>query len=310
MDDGPDILGPVLAGGLILVIGLNGILVINLLAFMISISALLFVKIPPIPRTADGEMSQGKFFKEAIHGFRYILERPGLLGLQLVFFFGNLFSGIALSVAALYPMILLRSGNDIGLLGIVQSDGALAAALTGFYLALFGGIKRPVSAILLGWILSSLFGLVVLGIGQVAVIWVIAYMINSIFDPVVNVSIKTFLQAKIPPDQQGRVFSASDFMAQAVIPFTPLLAGFLGDSLFEPAMTGSGTLSSMFGWIVGTGPGSGFGLMILLCGIGGTLVGLSGYLFPVIRNVDEDLPDFVPPPPVGLVRRVKKTGRN
>jgi hypothetical protein len=66
----------------------------------------------------------------------------------------------------------------------------------------------------------------------------------------------------------------------------------------------------MFGWLVGTGPGSGFGLMILLCGIGGALVGLSGYLFPAIRNVDKDLPDFVPPPPVGLVRRIKIAGRN
>jgi hypothetical protein len=307
--DAPDIFGPILAGVLVLTLGLNGILAINMFAFIASIGALLFVDIPLMPHTPEGETSHGRLFREVIYGIQYIFKRPGLLGLQLIFFLGNLFSGIAMSVAALYPMILLRTGGDAEAVGTIRSAGALAAVIVGVYISVSGGIKKPVRAILLGWILSSLFGLTLLGIGQALVIWVIAYVINSIFDPVVGVSIETFMQTKVPPDLQGRVFSASDFMTQAIVPFTPLLAGLLGDNIFEPAMTGNGILSGMFGWLVGTGPGSGFGLMILLCGIGGTLVGLSGYLFPAIRNVDEDLPDFVPPPPVGLVKRKKKTIR-
>ena len=305
LGNAPDIFGPILAGVLIIAVGLNGILALNLFAFIISIGALLFAEIPPMPRTPEGETSHGKFLKEAVYGLKYIFRRPGLLGLQLIFFFGNLFSGMALSVAALYPMILLRTGGDSQAVGAVQSSGALAAVIVGLYISISGRIKRPIRAILLGWILSSLFGLTLLGIGQALTVWIIAYVIDSIFDPVVGVSIETFLQTKVPPDLQGRVFSASDFMAQAIIPFTPLLAGFLGDSVFEPAMLQKGLLPNTFGWLVGTGPGSGFGLMILLCGIGGTLVGLSGYLFPAVRNVDEDLPDFVPLPPVGLVKRVK-----
>lgn len=310
LGNGPDILGPILAGALVLAIGLNGILVVNLFAFIISISTLLFVEIPPVPHIPKGGISHEKFLKEVIYGIKYIFQRPGLLGLQLIFFLGNLFSGIAISVAALYPMILLRTGGDAEAVGMIQSAGAVAAVIVGLYISVSGGIKRPVRAILLGWMLSSLFGLTLLGIGQVLVIWVIAYVIDSIFDPVVGVSIETFMQTKVPPDLQGRVFSASDFMTQAIVPFTPLLAGLLGDRIFEPAMSRGGTLTDMFGWLVGTGPGSGFGLMILLCGIGGALVGLSGYLFPAIRNVDRDLPDFVPLPPVGLVRRVEEANRD
>jgi hypothetical protein len=63
----------------------------------------------------------------------------------------------------------------------------------------------------------------------------------------------------------------------------------------------------MFGWIVGTGPGAGFGLLILICGIAGTLVGISGYLVSDIRNVDVLLPDYRAIPPVGLVRRPSPT---
>ena len=307
LNDGPEIFGPLLAGGLYLTIGLSGLLAFNLLAFVVSIGALLLVEIPSPAHTPEGERAHNKFLKDAIYGVRYIFRRPGLLGLQLIFFTGNLFSGIALSVAALYPMLLLRSGNDAEAVGIVQSSGALAAVIAGIILTGWGGIKRPVRAILLGWILSSLFGLTALGIGRVLVIWVIAIVINYIFEPVVNVSMDAFLQAKIPPDLQGRVFSASDFIAQAMVPLTPLLAGFFGDRIFEPAMRPGGALVDMFGWIVGTGPGAGFGLLILLCGIAGTLVGLSGYLVSDIRNVDVLLPDYQALPPVGLVRRQSTT---
>lgn len=302
LNDAPEIFGPLLAGALYLVVGLGGLLAFNLLAFVVSIGALLFVDVPSAPHTPVDKLEHNRFLKEAIEGVRYIFQRPGLLGLQLIFFTGNLFSGIALSTAALYPMLLLRTGNDAEAVGIVQSGAALAAVVAGVFLTGWGGIKRPVRAILLGWILSSFLGLTGLGIGRVLTVWLIAVVINSLFEPVVNVSMDAFLQTKIPPDLQGRVFSASDFISQAMIPFTPLLAGFFGDQIFEPAMNSGGALVDVFGWLVGTGPGAGFGLLILICGIGGTLVGLSGYMVSEIRNVDVLLPDYQELPPVGLVR--------
>jgi MFS transporter, DHA3 family, macrolide efflux protein len=305
LNDGPEVFGPLLAGGLYLIFGLEGILAINLLAFVLSIGALLFVEVPDPPHTPEGDLSHTRFIREIVYGIRYIFQRPGLLGLQLIFSTGNLFSGMALSVAALYPMILLRTGNDTQAIGIVQAAGALAAVLAGIYLTTWGGIKRPINAILLGWILSSLFGLMFLGAGQIFLIWLLAMVANSIFEPVVNVSMESFLQAKIPPDLQGRVFSASDFIAQVLIPVTPLLAGLFGDQIFEPAMAEGGALADTFGWLVGVGPGAGFGLLIFLCGIGSLLVGLSGYLVKEIRNLNREMPDYQRPPPVFLVRRTQ-----
>lgn len=302
--DIPGIFGPILAGMIYLFIGLSGILAFNLIALVISIGVLLFVEIPSTPHSIEGERSHTRFLNEAIYGLKYIFQRPGLLGLQLIFFTGNLFSGIALSVAALYPMILLRTGNNTEVLGTVQSAGALASVVAGIFLTTWGGIKRPTRMIAVGWIISSLLGMTLLGIGQVVWIWLIAIVVDSIFEPIVNVSMDAFLQAKVPPDLQGRVFSASDFISQAMIPFTPLLAGYFGDQIFEPAMGTGGALVNTFGWLVGTGPGSGFGLLILLCGIGGALVGLAGYLISSIRNVDQLLPDFRSLPPIGIVRRV------
>jgi len=313
LDSAPGIVGPLLAVVLFRWIGLGGILVLNLLSYAVSIAALLVVDVPLTPQTEVGERARSDFFREAMYGIRYILQRPGLLGLQLIFFFGNFFSGVALSVTALYTMVSLRTGGDPSSAGTAQSAAALAALAAGIYLTAVGGIRRPVRAILVGWILSSLFGLTLLGIGNLVILWVIAAVMDAIFEPVVNVSMDTFLQTKIPPDVQGRVFAASDFLAQAMIPVTPLVAGFLGGGIFEPAMQEGGQLVRYFGWIVGTGPGSGFGLMIFLCGIAGTLVGLSGYLVRAIRDVDVFLPDFDTQPTIANPMRPeilrKKKGR-
>ena len=300
LDNAPGIFGPFLAVLLIKDIGLTGILTINLFSYVISLGTLLLVVIPSTPHTTKEEKTDNKFLSEALFGIRYILKRPGLLGLQLIFFFGNFFSGVALSVTTLFTMASLRTGGDPSAAGTAQSAGAFAAVAAGIYLSAVGGIRRPVRAILLGWIFASLFGLTLFSIGQFVWIWVIAAVVDAIFEPVVNVAIDTFLQTKIPPDLQGRVFAASEFLALAMIPFTPLVAGFFGESIFEPAMRNGGLLTDYFGWIVGTGPGSGFGLMILICGIGGTLIGLSGYLVSAIRNVDEIIPDVDTRPKINL----------
>jgi MFS transporter len=291
LNDGPDIFGPLIAGSMYMVYGLQGILAVNLLALVFSIGTLLFVEVPATPQTSEGRLSQKKFHRQVLYGIKYIFRRPGLLGLQLVFSMGNLFFGIALSIAALYPMILLRTGGDTQSIGIVQAAGALSAVISGIILTTWGRIRRPVHVILIGWILSSFFGLIFLGVGQTLIIWVAAMVVNSAFEPVVNVSMDSFLQTKVPPDVQGRVFSASDFISQIMIPITPLLAGLFGDRIFEPAMQEGGALASTFGWLVGVGPGAGFGLLIFLCGIGGILVGLAGYLVRDIRKLDTKIPD-------------------
>jgi MFS family permease len=292
LDDVPAVFSPILAGVILgPLIGLGGILVLNVAAFVISISALLITDIPQTPHTSEGANSVNVLWKDLIFGFLYIVRRPGLLGLQMIFLIGNLFSGIALSAAVFYPMILLRTGNNTETLGFVTTVSSLAAVLAGVGIITLGGIKRPLHGILLGWIISSLLGLVLLGMGQVLGIWLIAVAVEAMCDPLTKVSDDTLLQRKVPPDLQGRVFGAQSLITQFMIPFAPLIGGYLGDKIFEPVMQTQSSLAKVFGPLVGTGPGSGMGLLIFLCGIGATLVGLSGYLLRPVRKIDELLPD-------------------
>jgi hypothetical protein len=56
-------------------------------------------------------------------------------------------------------------------------------------------------------------------------------------------------------------------------------------------MRAGGSLAGTFGWLVGTGPGAGMGLMFVFTCIAGTLICLAGYLYAPLRNVEADLPD-------------------
>jgi hypothetical protein len=73
-----------------------------------------------------------------------------------------------------------------------------------------------------------------------------------------------------------------------------VIVGPLADFYFEPAMMMRGSLAPTFGWLVGTGPGAGMGLMILLSSIFAAIVGFAGYRVHVIRNVERIIPDADP----------------
>jgi hypothetical protein len=71
-----------------------------------------------------------------------------------------------------------------------------------------------------------------------------------------------------------------------------LIAGPLSDVLLEPAMRNpESLLASTVGWAVGTGPGRGMALLFIIGGCLAALVGLTGYVFRVVRDVDTLLPD-------------------
>ena len=286
---GPGVIAPLLAGALLPFIKLTGIMLMDVITFVSAIAVLLVVHVPQPPRTQEGQKGQGSIWKEAAYGFRYIFARPSLLGLQLVFFCGNLFAGIAFTVFA--PMILARTGNNSVIFGTVQSVGAVGGVIGGVIMSAWGGFKRRVHGVLLGWILSSLFGMVVLGVGRSLPLWIPGMVLATIFVPLVNGSNQAIWQAKVAPDLQGRVFSARRLIAWFTNPITPLIAGPLADFVLEPAMRQGGTLTGVFGWLVGIGPGAGMALIVIFSGLGGALVGLAGYLFPAVRNAEDLLPD-------------------
>jgi hypothetical protein len=71
-----------------------------------------------------------------------------------------------------------------------------------------------------------------------------------------------------------------------------LIAGPLSDQLLEPAMRNPESfLATTLGPIIGTGPGRGMALLFIIGGGIAAMIGISGYVFRVLRDADTLLPD-------------------
>jgi len=283
------VFAPLLAGVLIGPLGLGGILVIDLISAAVAISALVLVQIPQPTRSAAGREGEGSFLSEALYGLRYILARPSLLGLQSVFLIGNF--SCSMSGAVLVPMVLGRSGNNELVLGSVQSAGAIGGVVGGLAMSFWGGPKRRVHGVLMSWFFIGLLGHTMFGLAQALPFWAAVLFVRMFFSPIVNGSNQAIWQAKVAPDVQGRVFATRATIAWLVMPLGRLLAGPLADQILEPAMAEGGSLTSAFGWLVGTGTGAGMALMFVVTGLFAALAGLGAYLFPAVRYAEDILPD-------------------
>jgi hypothetical protein len=71
------------------------------------------------------------------------------------------------------------------------------------------------------------------------------------------------------------------------------MAGLLADRVTEPAMQSQSWLSDTLGGLLGTGPGSGMALQFILSGVGWIAIIAVASFIPLVRNVEDLLPDHV-----------------
>ncbi len=286
-----NIVGPVLAGALIGVIGVQGILIIDMVTFLIAIISLLIAVIPQ-PEIKRIKFTFQQFWQDVVFGFRYIFSRPGLLRLQLVFFGANFMTVIGWAVIS--PMVLARTG-DAQLLGFVESFAAVGGLVGAVFLMIWGGPKHLTTGILIGWVLNGLLGRFLMGVSQQPWVWMLSVFLLAFFMPTINGSNQALWQRKVPPDQQGRVFAVRRFIAQITIPISMGLSGWMADHVFEPAFASPVEWGSrLFGGVFGTGPGAGLSMMMAISGLLVALVGVLGLFSSPIRQVEMHLPDFDP----------------
>ena len=288
VESGPGVLAPLLAGALLPFISLTGILLFDVATFSIALGALAMVQLPQPPRTSAGTPASRSMLQEAAFGFKYIFARPSLLGLQLIFFCGNFFAAMGDTLIA--PMILSRTAANSLLLGSAQSAGAIGGVIGGVLMSAWGGFKRRVHGVLLGWMVLGM-GMAIIGLQGGLPVWITGLVCMGLVDPLINGSNQAIWQTKVAPDVQGRVFAARRMIAQLSAPISPLIAGALADFVMEPQLRAAGCIATAFGWLVGSGPGAGMGLLIIFCGLCGLLAGSAGYFISAIVNAETILPD-------------------
>lgn len=280
------ILAPALAGLLMQIGGLGLVMIADLATMAIALLGLLLIEIPAPPPSSEGRRAAGALGHQLLFGMRYILARPGLRAILGIFFLINLFATITY-FGVLSPMILARTGGNELQLGLVRTLMGVGGILGGLVLTRWRGPRRKARLYLTSTAVCFLSGDLMMGLSKGLAGWSIAGTWTEFTIPFVISPYYALWQEIVPPDVQGRVFSARETIQILSQPAGYLIAGALADHVFEPALQEGGALTASVGKLVGTGPGAGMSAMFLCTALLGGLTGLVGFLSPSIRRLDD-----------------------
>ncbi|MBR6790887.1 MAG: MFS transporter [Oscillospiraceae bacterium] len=265
------ILAPVLGGVLLSFGGLETVLIVDLVSFSAAFLTLLFLI--RIPETRQDPSRREPFFRSCTEGIRFLKAHRALLRLTLFFTAVNFLAKLG-NDGMISPFVLGRSGNDQQALGLVQSAaslGILAGSL------LVTGMK-PSRDRTKTVFLSTAFifaGNIIQSLTASPWAWSAAAFVSYLTASVMNANLTAVMREKVPPELQGRVFSARDTLQNCAIPLALLLGGVLAVRLFEPFMAACSPLQRILSPLFGTGTGSGIAVMFFLVGLAGIALSLT-----------------------------------
>ena len=282
------LLASALTGLLYASIGVVGVFAIDLISFLVAVTTTVLVRIPAPART-DGETpARQSMLKEWRTGLGFLWSRRPLF---ILIAFGSLFSFFVSSVYALTtPYLLARTESEVtlGLLTAIMSvGGVLGAVLIGVW----GGFKRRVDTFILGIILV-LIATIVFGANLSPIVLGAALFAAMMGVSIVNTTLMTLLQAKVPGDMQGRVFATVTQLALVLMPLGYLLIGPLADQVFTPLASATGWTEGALGNLFGAGAAGGMGVLFAVSGVLGLIATLITYALRSVRRLEATLPTY------------------
>jgi MFS family permease len=281
-----EILSPVLAAALLVTVQLSGIVIIDLSTLVLALICLLVVKFPEISSTENPDAETDSFWQQITFGWKYLVVRPGLLGLVMFIAIINFLVGSAEALTT--PLVLsFASAQSLGTIYSIASSGLLVGSVV---MTIWGGLERQINTIFVSMTFLGI-SYVLAGLTASTVIFTIANFLIFLMFPIINGSIQVIYQKKVSPEVQGRVFAFRSAAVQGFLPLSYLTCGALADQFFEPIMAKDGALANSIGQIIGVGHGRGMGLMFIILGLFSLVATLIAYLYPRLRCVEHELPD-------------------
>ncbi|MBZ0288314.1 MAG: MFS transporter [Anaerolineae bacterium] len=281
------VIAPTIVGFIYPLIHVNGIILIDLLTFVVAVSVVIRLRIPQQAAAIVRKVGLRSVWDDMREGFQFIWSRRVLFWLMVYAAFLNFLLAGPMNLTTPYILALTGSERTLGiLLGILN----LGIIVGGIVVSIWGGTRPRIHGIMIGLLVRALF-LMLYGIARVPLALGFALFFVFFTNPLVDASNMSLLQSKVPPEKQGRVFALLFQMMYAAQPFSYLLTGPLVDRILEPAV-GTARWESV-AWLVGDSPGSGMGLLMVAAGILLFILTALVYAHPKTRRVEADIPDYV-----------------
>lgn len=280
---------PFMAGIIVTLFSIQGVILFDMVSYTVAFLTLLIVRIPRPPLLIDTKTNENSFKNELIYGWKYLLERPGLVRVTLLFSA----SGFLMSVVSILMLPMALNTISASEYGSLASVGGVCMLISGLAVTIWGIPKNRVQTMLAMMLLQGV-AIVLAGLQPSMALWLTAFSIFFFVSPILNTCSEVIWQSKVAPHVQGRVLAVTWMASVIAGQLGFLVGGPLAEYVFEPLMIAHGRLAGSIGKLIGTGAGRGIGLMFILFGVVyiGTTVVL-GYFSRRLQKLDAELPDEI-----------------
>lgn len=198
--NGMEALGPLAAAGLLPLIGIRGVLLVDVATFLIAAALLAFLpNLPPMTTT----QAPRTFLTDARAGLRYVATAPLVRAVVVGFTALVAFNGVD-DVALVF---LARDSLQSGESAVALLYGAVGIGLIVGYALLtrYSAHLAPVVLLIAGFAVSSL-GNLLTGLAWAIAVAFALQLVRGVGLSAIDVGANTFLQREVPPEMLGRVF--------------------------------------------------------------------------------------------------------
>ena len=258
-------LNPLIAASLYALIGLTGVIAVDIGSFAVAFAALLFlIKIPESKRDKTENV-----LVLAKEGLMYLKANPMIMTMILFLSGVNL---IASAFDGILPGLVLpnpKGGSSV--LGLVTSCSGIAMIIGSLLVSVLPKPKDRIKVVYLTMLISLGTENFLLAFSREPIVWCVGQIIGWVLVPVMSANYDVIFKTTVPVELQGRVYACRNTMQFFTIPIGLFLGGFMVDNVCEPIMSRYGDLPLLTA-LFGTGKGSGAALMMFIIGIGGVLI--------------------------------------
>ena len=261
-----NIVSPPLGALLMEVLPMQGVLAVDIVTAALAISLLLFFVTVPQPKRELAVEGNGprQVWEDVKGGARYVATWPGMLTLLIG---ASLINMLSLPGFQLMPLLVTgHYGKGAQELAWLESAFGFGIIAGGLCLGVWGGFKRKITTTMVG-LLGMGIGIFMLGlVPPEGYNYALALMaLVGISNAFTNGTLGALIQAKIPPEMQGRVFTIMNSLTMGASPIGLILAAPIADRL-------------------------GIQIWYVVAGVSCLLMGTAGLLIRSVATLDDQLP--------------------
>ncbi|MER7892696.1 amino acid adenylation domain-containing protein [Micromonospora sp. NPDC094482] len=283
---------PLFAAGMLATIGLDGILVIDIVSYAVAVLVTASIRWP----ARLGWHRRETLTAEIANGFRFSWGHRHFRAMLLFFLVLNVF--LAPPLILLSPLVL--SFGALADAAQVSFVSGLGATLAGLAVALWGGpSRRPMHGVLLAILAMAVACVVIAARPDPLLVAVGAFGLTAGLTLTTGIY-RAIVQVKIPQRYHGRAAALNQMISWSTLPLGFAVVAPAATALFEPMLMPDGRLAGSVGRLIGVGEGRGIAFVFLLCGLVIAVLVAVAARIRAIARFDTEAPDAIADDLVGV----------